>query len=282
MKRIVSVSLSLLLLAAACDRSTSLAYDDPPENEESVTIAFLKTLRLADSQPVARPLAVTGRVTANDLFGEYEQAIVVEDASGGIELWIEADAPRLAAAYPLGTLLTIRCNGLALGDYGGKTVLGMPPSDRYAVDRIPFGECSRFLRQPEASDPVSAVATPCTFGELTPQRISTYVRFDAVRFAGEETGLPFCDHDPATGRFTATQRHLVNGTLDTLPVRILASCEYREEPIPEGMGSVCGILDYFNREYQLRIVNHQLFFDRTAISGASPKAYPSGRQCSAL
>ncbi len=47
---------------------------------------------------------------------------------------------------------------------------------------------------------------------------------------------------------------------DTLVVRTLPGCEYANEPLPAGRGSINGILDYFNGTYQLRIVNRELDF----------------------
>lgn len=79
-------------------------------------------------------------------------------------------------------------------------------------------------------------------------------------FAHEEVGLPFCLRDSETGRLLATDRHLVDERNDTLIVRFAASCTYAEEPAPAGMGTVSGVLDYFNGNYMLRITNRLMEF----------------------
>lgn len=99
-----------------------------------------------------------------------------------------------------------------------------------------------------------------SFGEVAASRIATYVRFRRVRFAHEEVGLPFCLRDSETGRLLATDRHLVDERNDTLIVRFAASCTYAEEPAPAGMGTVSGVLDYFNGNYMLRITNRLMEF----------------------
>lgn len=274
MKPIALLSLLSVVFAASCNRSSTLRYDDPSA-EETVSVAYLKTLLRGESTSIARTISVRVRVTANDLFGEYADAIVAQDASAGIEVWIEAATPRLAAAFPIGTPLLIRCNGLALGNYAGKTVLGLPPTGGDPVDRIPLEQAGQFVRTAEPGQAALPEPVPIGFEEFSPQRIGTYVRLDEVRFAAEEIGRCFCERDPDTGRYLSTNRHLVDACLDTLRVRILAGCEYRMQPVPSGTGSVCGILDFFNREYQLRIVNRQLSFEEAIAFGAPPRAYPS-------
>ncbi|MEG1623182.1 MAG: DUF5689 domain-containing protein [Alistipes sp.] len=263
---------SLLLLLLACDRSSTLRYDEISQGEQLVSIAFLRSLCRGDSHPITRPLIIQGAVTANDLFGEYEKTLVVEDRSGGIE--IQIDASFLAKDYPIGTPLTIFCNGLALGDYGGEVILGKAPTTIYVVDRIPQQELTRFIRiDPLVVTPIHA--QPLCFEQLCLPLVGSYVCFEEIRFAEEEVGHAWCNCDPETGAFITTQRHLVDGNLDTLQVRVLASCTYATEPVPSGTGSVSGILSYFNRAYQLRITNRTMTFPAAAIGAKFPTTSPS-------
>lgn len=48
-------------------------------------------------------------MTGNDLYGEFYKTLVVEDTSGGIS--IAVDATELYVDYPVGTAVTIHCNG---------------------------------------------------------------------------------------------------------------------------------------------------------------------------
>ena len=101
------------------------------------------------------------------------------------------------------------------------------------------------------------IPTGVTFRDVDHALLDTDVRFDRVRFAQEEIGLPFCDRDPLSGRLVATDRHLVDEQDDTLRVRTAASCVYADDPIPSGTGSLRGILDYFNGNYMVRITDRE-------------------------
>lgn len=134
--------LSLLLLAG-CDKATEPGFAETPEASQH-TVAYLKSLCDGRaSVAVTQDVTIRGFITANDLFGEFDRTIVVEDASGGIS--IAADHPSLADDYPFGAIATVRCNGLTLCNYGGKIELGAEPGD-YGAGAIPREELSRHIR----------------------------------------------------------------------------------------------------------------------------------------
>lgn len=136
--------LALLLLLAACDRTSKLSFEGGAPGGVH-TIADLKARCTANSVAVTEDITLEGVVTGNDFYGEFYKTLVVEDASGGISLLI--DGTRLAFDYPVGAAVTIFCNGLTLGDYGGKIQLGTAPDGDYGVGRIPHEELGRYLRR---------------------------------------------------------------------------------------------------------------------------------------
>lgn len=98
--------------------------DDPPAG--TATIDALKSRCTGEQAAVTEDITVEGVVTGNDLYGEFYKTLVVEDTSGGIS--IAVDATELYVDYPVGTAVTIHCNGLFLCDYGGKVMLGTRPT----------------------------------------------------------------------------------------------------------------------------------------------------------
>lgn len=252
--------LLLLCGAAGCDRATAPQYDPPAVG--TVSIAGLKNRCHSASVLITEAIAVEGIVTANDEQGERVKSLVIEDESGGIE--IAVDCTQLYARYPIGTVLTVLCQGLALGDYGGKIQLGAPPAGEYTVDRIPEATLLQYLRPTGSQWRVPARRT---FRELAPQHIDTYVRFDGVAFARTEQGEPFSAADSII-----TERHLIDNAGDTLTVRLRPTCIYAAEPIPAGTGSVMGIVDYFNGRYSLCIANYGV---EGFTRAAPPTAYLS-------
>ena len=117
----VSVVLALTALAG-CDKASGLEFDDDTP-QGMVTIAALKSRCTGAQAAVTEDITVEGVVTGNDLYGEFYKTLVVEDTSGGIS--IAVDATELYVDYPVGTAVTIHCNGLFLCDYGGKVMLGI-------------------------------------------------------------------------------------------------------------------------------------------------------------
>lgn len=187
---------------------------------------------------------------------------------------VRIDGTRLAFDYPVGAAVTIFCNGLTLGDYGGKIQLGVAPDGDYGVGRIPREELGRYLRRNPDKDrrPRPAV---CTFDAIGPRQTDTYVCFEGVRFT--EAG-PWCDTDPETSEPQTSERTLTDAQGRTFRVRTLGTCAYATEPVPQGTGSVYGIIDYFNGKYTLRVSERRVEF---ANAAGLPRAYPSTGRYSA-
>ena len=250
---------------AACDETTTLRRDEPP-GETLRSILHLKSLCPADgSVAIAQEITIRGTVTANDHYGEFDREIVVEDRSGAIRIAID-HAP-LSDLFPFGCIVTVQCNGLALGTYGGRVVLGAEPDARYGATRIPASEIERRIRcegQGETLQPQQPA-----FDAVTAEQIDTYVRFDGVRFA--ETGT-WCDFDPATQRSVTTEREIVDAAGRRFCVRTLGTCVYAAEPVPSGTGSLYGNVDCFDGRYSLRVTAYRALFPTAA---APPTAYPS-------
>ncbi len=253
-------------------------YGDDPRAK--VSIAYLKTLCTAESVTITRDIAVTGHVAANDLYGEFSRTIVLCDDSGGIE--IEVDSRRTAEIFPIAARVTIYCTSLALGDYGGRIMLGAAPAGKYTVDRIAESDFGRYFRI-DTSSPQAVTPVRITIPEAVPSLVGSLVEIDGLTF-GSQAGLAWCDTDPQTGGYTDTERTAVDASGNTIAVRTIAECKYRNEKIPAGNGTLRGILEYFNGEYSLRITNHQILFPQggqdtpaadTATSAAPPRACPS-------
>ena len=257
MRTIVFGSL-LFFCLCSCSDASSLDYAGSGDDTEGhVSVAYLKSLCQGLLHPITEDLWIEGQVVANDLYGEFPNVLVLSDQSGGIEVLVALE--RLYRTFETGCTVRVYCNGLALADYGGKIQLGVLPTGEYVLDRIAVESLGRHVRRSDAV-PIDLLPEVLTFGEVNTGRIATYVRFERVRFAHEEIGQPFCLRDSETDRLLATDRHLVDMRNDTLLVRIVASCIYASEPIPDGEGIANGVLDYFNGNYMLRISNRMIDF----------------------
>lgn len=262
MRATVCINLWIALAGlTACDRTSELPFAGNPA--EVRTIAHLKSLCEGDCVTVTRDITLRGTVTANDCYGEFYKTLVVGDESGGIA--IAVDHPELFLDYSVGDELTVRCNGLALCEYGGKVQLGIAPVDDSGAGRIPRQELDRYLRP--TGRYVEPLPTLLTISEIGQRHIDTYVCLEGVRFTEMAS---WCDTDPLTHRTVTTERKVVDAAGDTLRVRTLGTCSYAKEPVPSGTGSLCGIIDYFNGRYSLRVVNREVEFP----TATRPTAYP--------
>ena len=261
--------LLLMFLAAACNTATEPRYPDDPDPETLHSIAYLKTLCAGKSSvTVTRDIVIRGFIVGNDLYGEFYKTIVVEDATGGIS--IAADLEPLAADYPWGSVLTVRCNGLSLYDYGGKILLGTTPGEN-GVGRIPREELPRYLSVAPPDGEEMPRATVLALTEVSQQHIDTRVRFDGVRF---ETSGTWCDLDPETGRSVTTERTIIDAAGNRFTVRTAGTCLYAREPVPSGTGSLYGVIDYFAGKYTLHVTNREAVFSAGVSAAAPPTACP--------
>lgn len=258
MKTIVSVS---LLLLAACNTATEPEFQETPQASQ-LSIAGLKALCDGRSAlRISQDATIRGQVVANDLYGEFSREIILQDDSGGIAVAVEGDD--LADRFPFGALVEVRCNGLVLTDYGGKVGLGTEPGE-YGSGVIPQEEIERYFHFP-GTDVEMPRSVPLAFEEVGSQHIDTRVRFEGVRFV--EAGKPWCDTDPETGRTVTTEREIMDANGTRFLVRSLESCDYAEEPLPAGSGTLGGVIDYFGGKYALRVTFREVVFsDETAAT----------------
>lgn len=85
MRTIVFGSL-LLFVLQACGNASSPEYESGDGTARHVSIAYLKSLCRGVLHPVTEDLWIEGCVVGNDLYGEFPDALVVEDESGGIDI----------------------------------------------------------------------------------------------------------------------------------------------------------------------------------------------------
>lgn len=255
MKRVLFVSLIVALCLAACHEPNPFE-DRPNEESERVSVAYLKSLYRTAPARVDRALKIEGWVVANDANGNLHNELCVADSTGGI--LVRLNAEQLYRRFWVGAQIAVRCNGLWLGSSGGTIELGAEPTGEYEVDLIPFEDIGLYIST-DSTHQIEIEPRPLTIAECMPEYVSTLVRIEGVQFIEEELSLGWCNTviDSLTGESVrvATTRHLVNPQGDTLDVRTSPYANFVRTSLPSGSGSIEGLLGYFNRRYQLRILN---------------------------
>ena len=258
MKQIVISSIIvIILLLSSCNRATSISFDDMDDLERDITsIQHLKTLSTQNTTPITQDIKLLGTVTANDLFGEFDKMIVVEDQTGAIT--IEINDININDAYPINSRIMIYCNGLALGNYGGKISIGALPTGDYSIDRIPSNEVLKYIKIIEL-ETIPPIPMAVTIRELNHDHIDRYVSLQGIQFE-ESNIIAWCDVDPISREPITTTHTIIDNRGDHLKVRTLGRCSYAKELRPKGIGALNGIIDYFNGQYYIQVVNREVYF----------------------
>lgn len=240
---------------AARDDSHPIDYPETPHGK--VTIAHLKSMCRAESQRITDDISIEGHIIVNDLYGEYTYSIIVGDSSGCIEISVDTDST--AEIFAVGARIVVRCSSLALGDYGGKVILGALPTGEYNIERIKEVDFARYFlideTQVKTIEPQER-----KIDTISTADIGNYIILRDVQFSLGGTAT-WCDIEAESGEYITTERQIIDSEGQTFNVRTIAQCLYRDEILPDTKVALCGIVEYFNGDYSLRVINHQVICD---------------------
>ena len=247
--RRIARHISLLICIAwllACGNETTT------QTSQLRSISYLHALCHSHSVLITDDIVIRGHITANDIYNEISNTIVVSDDTAGIEIAIEGDD--LYRTLPLFGEVSIRCAGLTLARDNGCPILGLAPTSYYAVDRIDSHAIDNYLSIAITEQPMNVAI--CNIAEITTAELLRYVAVERVSFIDEEQGQTWCERDTTTlHRYKTTIRHLCNGC-DTLRVVVSGDCDYAATTLPSGILRCEGIIDTYNDDVALRIINY--------------------------
>jgi hypothetical protein len=214
------------------------------------------TVRITDS------IIIMGIVAGNDQSGNIYKKLFIQDSTGGIDF--EIDMSDMYTQFKVGQRVYIKCQGLYLGLYGGALELGYIYNG--GIGRMPSSmiKTHLYLDSLPGKPPVPEtldVENP------NPKLFSKLIAVPNVRFP--DAGSPF-----VTGGVT-TSRNI--GDSDGNPIVIDGNnfilytsnyASFANNLLPEGVGTVQGILTVFNGKYELlvRDLNDMVAFADTGQS----------------
>lgn len=257
-KNYFAAALAALLLAglSACVKTE---FDEPPAGGEPVTltpnktIKELKTLHVTPGgyDKITEDIIIEGEVVMDDRSGNYYKTLVMEDASGGIE--VKFNDGFLYQQMPVGRKLYIRCKDLILTDYAGLTqLIGSTVEEGGQLSAVGLTEAQ--VRQKVAKGVyASAPLAPKTvsIAAINDDLLSTYIRISGVEFIKADTAKTWAD---------AVTKYSVNRTLQDcnglqLLVRTSGYADFASQLTPSGNGTIEGVLGAYNGTYQLYLRN---------------------------
>lgn len=266
-----------MAMAAAVSVSSCQADMDAPAlvepkatMEANTTISEFKTA-FADKtvlcpmkdEATQTPYIIHGRVVSSDATGNIYKSIVIQDETAAIALSVNQGSTY--TDYRIGQDVVVNATGLYIGYYNGLQQLGW--YDLYeGTPSLTFMPWDIFLAHSElngfpnndvkyvaqdaawpSENPYCIVTSfsqlPAT-GEAFRNMQSQLVEFRNVHFeeGGKETYAPYQE---------SVNRTLVDANGGKLTVRTSGYSNFYNEMIPEGTGTVRGILSYYGDAWQL-------------------------------
>jgi len=260
MKTIYKISLLTVLITVSITACID-KFDEAPDipGFESATIVSINQVKALyddelakdwfDRAPVMidQDWAITGQVIGSDKKdGNLYKEGFIEDASSGILLKFES-----TGGFYLGDSVIINVKGLYLGDYGDFIQLGgIPYTD--ASDNLRVSGFNKDERMLKVSVNNPSHPTVTTIDEAsTDDFLGRLVTFNNVQFTLGGSGATYADalaDPPAAGN-----RDLEDIAGDEIIVRSSGYSTFASDLLPEGNGSITGIITKFSSDYQLII-----------------------------
>lgn len=231
-----------LLLGVGCGYDS---HREPPFvlAEEHCTTSTRELHRLVEMGQFGEDVVVMGRVTANDIAGNFHKSIVVEDPTGAVELRL--DSYDLESLYPVGSTVVADLSGLAGNYYDGVLQVGrvVYEWDDYRVEpvatRREIAERVRVAREVEALEPEVV-----TMEQLGSEMCGRLVRIEGLRCAEEQTDGRLQWGESNYG--SSCDRLFVAASGEHLLVRTSIYADFASALVPEREVAITGVL-YLDR-----------------------------------
>ena len=252
MKKIFLLFVSLSIIAASCVKQK---FDEPTPNgtlsslKGNLTVADLKKIHTSAGgfDLISRDGGVLeATVIADDQSGNYYKTLVIQDATGGMEVKINYGG--FYNDFPIGRVLFIKVNGLTLGDYNGTLQLGGGTYDKVGVQTLSGIEQVLVPTYIEKGAKDKFV-TPrlVKIADLAPDMVSTLLKIENVQFTTLNAGQPYAD---AVKKFSVN-RNIEDCGGATVIVRSSGYASFASDLTPGGKGSVTAIYNVFGKDKQL-------------------------------
>jgi len=251
----------LLLLAVAFFNGCKPEFDEPPGSGEdpvgvsaNTSIEELKALYdiSGDFLTIDDDIIIEGIVVADDKSGNFYKSIVIQDATAGI--MVKIDATDLFNEYPVGRRVFIKCKGLVLGDYNDLIELGIGTDNTDPTDpellAIPYYLKDDYILKGKYGLTVDPL--DLTIDELDADReayTNMLVRISGVEFIDADAGQPFAD---AINKISKN-RTLQDCDANEVILRTSGYANFAVNNTPTGNGEIVAIFSIFRDDNQLYI-----------------------------
>lgn len=252
--RAISIQvLAGLVLLSSCVKSRDF---DPPEAQcandlvANTTIQEVKNLFVDSTVEIQEDLILEGYVISSDKEGNFFGNLHIQDhpdnPTQGLE--IEIDVRDSHLFYGVGQKIFIRLKGMYLGKSKGVFKIGgvFTSFGNLSIGRLPATVVDQHLFV-ACEPPVTIAPLLANIQELNDGMISTLVLFDGLEIVEGEVGLPFAEPQEET------ERPLTDCDGNGIVLLNSGYADFQTEPLPEGNGTITGILTKEANTFQLVI-----------------------------
>ncbi len=255
-------------------------FEEPPINIPTVDFKANRTIQQLKQyyldtlnrtlSVIDEDIIISGVVVGNDESGNLFKKLVIQDATGAIELPIDKNS--LYNEYKLGQRLFVKTKGMYIGDYNNLIQLGYIFNG--AIGRLPdIYVSTHFFRDSLPGTPpepqlLNLSTLPTAAAEIIREpRMSTLVKLENVRFV--EVGEEFAPQNADN-----TNRTLIDQGGKNIIVRTSKYSNFAADTLPGGYGTAVGILTAFGTTWQftLRSIDDVIDF-----GGEAPPPPGSGK-----
>jgi len=241
------------VLCYSCVKSND--FDAPALNcveglEANITFEQVKALYLGELLQIQEELVIEGYVVSSDSAGNFFSVLHFQDSpttpSEGFQ--IEIDLRQSYLLFEPGSKIVIKLKGLYLGKSKDVFKLGgtFAGFGTVSVGRLPALQIPEhiFLACEDVSDIIS---TPIEIASINPSLVNTLVSFENVQVIDDELGESFAI------ALEETERTLVDCSENELMLLNSGFSDFQDVILPEGNGSITGVLLRENDDYLIAI-----------------------------
>lgn len=254
MKRNFISIFGLVLMAFVITFSSCLKkeFDTPPDESGydphlTVTHSIADFKSLPQGEVITDDIIISGVVCMDDRSGNYYKKIVIQDATGGIEVLI--DQTNLYTDYPVGRKVYIRCKGLYLGSYNELPQLGNAPDDQGSLTQINGTMVGDYIVKANFPNPIKV--DTFSYSDLTSiedSRVNTLVAIRDAQFADGDVGKPY------TAPTATSNRNLTDCSSSSgIVLRTSNFAKFQSFAVPSGSGVIVALYTRYRSTPQLII-----------------------------
>ncbi len=250
-KRFLSAIGFIFIALSACVKSSefdALKSNCASNIEANSSFLEIEALFNGETIQIHEDLVLEGYVISSDKSGNFFNTLFLQDHPSfpTQALQIEIDFRKSHLFFEAGSKVLVKLKGLYLGKSSSVTKLGGTFSSfgNVSVGRLPTLKVQEHIflacDQTESLEPILA-----TISELDSITTNTLVKFEGLEIIDEELGVTFAEEGEETERFLQDCEENRIGLLTS------GFSDFQAEILPEGNGTISGILQKDKNEYQL-------------------------------